>query len=67
MTQAELLAENSGIDLSDIQPRDMMGGVERWMMGETVDPTLPPNPAIIEQQRRAKMTQAQRDAEDQGG
>ena len=67
LTEAELLSEDSGIDLSDIQPRDMMGGVERWMMGETVDPTLPPDPAITEQLRRAKMTQAQRDAEDQGG
>lgn len=66
MTASEIQADDLGIDLSDIQPRDMMGGVERWMMGETVDPTLPPNPAITEQLRREKLTPAQRTAEDTG-
>jgi hypothetical protein len=66
LTEAEKMAEDRGIDLSQIQPRDMQGGLERWMMGETVDPTLPPDPAIIEQLRREKLTPAQRTAEDTG-
>jgi len=66
MTPAEKQAESIGIDLSEIQPRDMQGGLERWMMGETVDPTLPPDPATIEQLRREKLTPAQRTAEDTG-
>jgi hypothetical protein len=66
LTEAEKMAEDRGIDLSQIQPRDMQGDLERWMMGETVDPTLPPDPAIIEQLRREKLTPAQRTAEDTG-
>jgi len=65
-TPAEQMAEDRGIDLSEIQPRDMMVGVERWMMGETVDPTLPPDPAIIEQFRRENLTPQARTTEDTG-
>ncbi len=65
-TAAQKMAEERGIDLSEIQPRDTQGGLERWMMGETVDPTLPPDPAITEQLRREKQTPAQRYADDTG-
>jgi hypothetical protein len=66
MTAEDKMAEDRGIDLSEIQPRDMQGGLERWMMGETVDPTLPPDPAITEQLRRGKLTPEQRTTEDTG-